>query len=140
MSRAWIRALAAVAILVAILGADKPSDRPVEVRSDPPPAERQIDPRWERVVEIRVIKATGPYTVTVEAREQGETTSDRIGPAKHTGEFRQILGYLSGQRIHVTLQVEGSPNDTFECRIRDGWKRDVDRGRGTALCAMTTHR
>jgi hypothetical protein len=139
MSRAWIRALAAVAILAAILGADKPS-RTADVRSDRPPAERRVDPRRERVVEIRVIEADGPYTITVEAREQGNTTSTRTGPKKHIGEYRQTLGYMSGQRIHVTLQVEGSPQDTFECRIRDGWNRDVDRGHGTALCAITTHR
>ncbi|MEU5914204.1 hypothetical protein [Micromonospora sp. NPDC047527] len=110
------------------------------VKSDRPAADRQVDPRAERVVTIEVTEATGPYDVWVRAAKAGQAQGDHTRDKRAGGTYRQTLDYTSGLRIEITITVTGHRSDIFRCEITDGEHRVRERAAGQVQCSLTTQR
>lgn len=131
-----VKLVAALFVLAALMGA-----KCSKVDSNRPTEDRQVDPKRERVVQIRA-NGDAPYTAFIlahDARKPG--LYDRVGP-EHVagGEFVRTLTYTSGLRIDVKISVEGHPTDRFTCAITDGQYADRQSGVGVVVCQLTTGR
>jgi hypothetical protein len=133
------RFAAVVLLLGALMGADGKCG---EVKTDrPPPEHGPIDPRRERVVEIRITEATGPYTIKVTATDLGTAGQDVFGPEEIPGPgYVQTLRYESGARVDIFVVVRGHLGDVFECKITDGIYKVERIGQGGVKCSLITRR
>ncbi|MFG3418756.1 hypothetical protein [Micromonospora sp. NPDC048063] len=136
-SRWAVKTAAAVGVLAAVLACE---GDPGRVQSDRPAADRQVDPRAERTVTIRVTEATGPYKVWVRAAKVGQDRGDHTRETVAGGEYKQTLSYTSGLRIQITITVTGHADDMYRCEIADGEHRSRERGAGQVQCQLTTQR
>lgn len=136
-----VKMAAAALLLLAMMGAKDPgcSERG-GVKSDRPAADKQVDPRAQRVVTIEVTEATGPYDIWVRAAKVGQAQGDHTRDKRAGGSYKQTLDYTSGLRIEVTITVTGHRTDMFRCQISDGQHVVRERAAGQVQCKLTTQR
>lgn len=135
-----VKVAVAIAILAAMMGADGGCEQRGSVKSDRPASDRQVDPKRQRTVIIRVTEATGPYDVWVRAAKDGQDRGDYTRDKRAGGEYRQTLDYPSGIHITVTITVTGRSDDIFRCEISDGEHLVRERRAGQVQCKLTTSR
>ncbi|MEU8264904.1 hypothetical protein AB0C02_30360 [Micromonospora sp. NPDC048999] len=107
--------------------------------SSRPPADRHVDPKKQRTVEIRA-KSDAPYDVVVRAAKVGDSRGDYTREKVAGGEYKQTLDYTSGLKIEVMITATGHRTDPLSCEIADGTQRSRDRAAGTVQCKLTTSR
>jgi hypothetical protein len=135
--RRAVKAAAALGVLAGVLACEGEAGR---VESDRPAADKQVDPRAERTVSIRITEATGPYKVWVRAAKVGQDRGDHTRETVAGGEYKQTLDYTSGLKIQITITATGHKSDMFRCEIADGEHRARERGAGQVQCDLTTQR
>jgi len=134
-SRRAVKAVAAALALAAALACEGEGG----VKSDRPPADRQVDTTTQRTATIRA-EGSGPYQVYVRASRVGDARGDHTRKTVAGGAYKQTLDYSSGLRIEITITVTGNSRDIFSCEISDGTHRSRERRAGQARCQLTTSR
>lgn len=133
-SRRAVNAVALAAALVVGLACEGEG-----TRSQRPAADRQVDPKRQRTVQIRA-DGDGPYSVVVRAAKVGQDRGDYTRKTVAGGPYRQTLDYTSGLRIEIVITATGHRTDPLSCEITDGPRRVRDRAAGTVQCKLTTSR